>query len=81
MHLKKTVLDHGATIIIKARKYYPPVSPAPATPNRDPMMATPAVVPRAAAPAPPITAPAPAATSGAARPPVKPAHKDITCTT
>lgn len=55
-----------------------PASPAPATPNREPMMATPAVVPKAAAPAPPIMADAPAATRGAASPPVKPVDK-ITC--
>jgi hypothetical protein len=49
-----------------------PVRPAPATPNKDPMIATPAVVPNAAAPAPPIMAEAPAATRGAANPPVSP---------
>lgn len=49
-----------------------PARPAPATPNKDPMIATPAVVPNAAAPAPPIMAEAPAATKGAANPPVSP---------
>ena len=52
-----------------------PARPAPAAPNRDPIIATPAVDPRAAAPAVPIMAPAPAATNGAASPPVNP---DIT---
>lgn len=58
-------------------KNHSPVRPAPATPNRDPIIATPAVVPRAAAPAPPIITPAPAATSGAARPPVRPKIKQV----
>ena len=51
-----------------------PVRPAPATPNKDPMIATPAAEPRTVAPAPPIIAPAPAAMNGAARPPVSPIH-------
>ena len=60
-------------ILRQVNDRYTPVSPAPATPNREPMIATPAADPRAAAPAPPIKAPAPAATKGAASPPVSPA--------
>ena len=51
-----------------------PVRPAPATPNKDPIIATPAADPSVAAPAPPMMAPAPAAINGAARPPVSPAQ-------
>ena len=53
-----------------------PVRPAPATPNKDPMMATPAAEPSTVAPAPPIITPAPAAISGAAKPPVSPGKTD-----
>ena len=49
-----------------------PVRPAPATPNREPMIATPATEPRAAPPAVPIIAPTPVAMRGAANPPVNP---------
>jgi len=52
------------------------VRPAPATPNRDPIIATPATEPRTVAPAPPIITPAPAAMNGAARPPVSPVQTD-----
>lgn len=50
-----------------------PVRPAPATPNREPIMAMPAVDPRAAALAPPRNVPTPAPIRGAAaKPPVSP---------